>query len=114
MVLNESTLVDSGKAHSFDSFIEPRWLNADANSKYQPQQDDVEQLADPESGKGMLSGDVKNVFRWDVVKQFWGGSTILPQRKNKLKYAPTIPPAEELKVGLRRMTSFRSLGRYPT
>jgi len=47
MVLNESTLVDSGKAHSFDSFIEPRWLNADANSKYQPQQDDVEQLVDP-------------------------------------------------------------------
>jgi hypothetical protein len=47
MVLNESTLVDSGKAHSFDSFIEPRWLNANANSKYQPQQDDVEQLVDP-------------------------------------------------------------------
>ena len=25
-----------------------------------------------------------------------------------------IPPAEEPKVGLRRMTSLRSLGRYPT
>jgi hypothetical protein len=28
--INPLTLVDSGKAHSFDTFIEPRWLNADS------------------------------------------------------------------------------------